>query len=106
MVKRFDIFLFSLEDVPADEAKNSRPCVVVSPDEMNDNLGTVIVAPISGVGASCPTRIPFAFLGENRTVVADQVRTVDKDRLVKKIGVLKGSTKPRVLRILREMFSD
>ncbi len=64
MVKRFDIYLFNLDSVPAESAKNTRPCVVVSPDEMNDNLSTVIVAPIAGTGASCPTRIPFAFLGK------------------------------------------
>ncbi|NNE67794.1 MAG: type II toxin-antitoxin system PemK/MazF family toxin [Pyrinomonadaceae bacterium] len=105
-MKRFEIYLYNLDNVPASEAKNTRPCVVVSPDEINGNLASVIVAPIASAGPSCPTRIPFAFLGENRAVVVDQVRTVDKDRLVKKIGVLKGRTKNRVLRILREMFAD
>ena len=106
MVKRFEIYLFNLDDVPSDEAKNTRPCVVVSPDEMNNNLSSVVVAPIAAAGNPCPTRIPFAFLGENRVVVTDQIRTVDKERLVKKIGKLKGRAKNRVLRILREMFSD
>lgn len=106
MVKRFDIYLFNLDDVPPHEAKNTRPCVVVSPDEMNDNLESVIIAPLAGIGPTCPTRIPFAFLGENRTVVIDQIRTVDQERLVKRIGKLKGRAKSRVLRILREMFSD
>ena len=106
MVKRFEIYLYNLDDVPADEAKNTRPCVVVSPDEMNKSLSSVIVAPISAAGGSFPTRIPFAFLGENRVVVVDQVRTVDKERLVKKIGTVKGNTKSRVLRILREMFEE
>ncbi len=106
MVKRFDIYLFNLDDVPAKDAKNTRPCVVVSPDEMNDNLSSAIIAPIAGVGPVCPTRIPFVFLGENRAVVVDQIRTVDQERLVKKIGALKGRSKSRVLRILREMFSD
>ena len=106
MVKRFEIYLYNLDDVPSAEAKNTRPCVVVSPNEMNSNLSAVVVAPIAASGPPCPTRIPFAFLGENRTVVVDQIRTVDKERLVKKIGMLKGRTKNRVLRILREMFAD
>ncbi|MDH3530509.1 MAG: type II toxin-antitoxin system PemK/MazF family toxin [Acidobacteriota bacterium] len=106
MVKRFEIYLYNLDDVPVAEAKNTRPCVVVSPDEMNSNLSTVVVAPIAAAGAPCPTRIPFKFLGEDRVVVADQVRTVDKERLVKKIGKLKGRSKNRILRILREMFAD
>lgn len=106
MVKRFDIYLFNLDDVPAGEAKHTRPCVVVSPDEMNDNLASAIIVPVAGVGPTCPTRIPFTFLGENRSVVVDQIRTVDQLRLVKKIGTLKGRAKSRVLRILREMFSD
>ena len=106
MVKRFEIYLFSLDDVPSDEAKNTRPCVVVSPDEMNNALESVIVAPLSSPGTSCPTRIPFVFLGEQRVVVADQIRTVDQERLVKKIGSLSGKSKDRVLRILREMFAD
>jgi mRNA interferase MazF len=106
MVKRFEIYLFNLDDVPSGQAKNTRPCVVVSPDEINGSLSAVIIAPIAGVGISCPTRIPFAFLGENRTVVLDQIRTVDKDRLVKRIGTIKGNTKTRVLRILSEMFSE
>ena len=106
MVKRFEIYLFNLEDVPPEKAKNTRPCVVVSPDEMNSNLSSAVIAPIAAAGTPCPTRIPFAFLGENRVVVVDQIRTVDKERLVKKIGTLKGRTKNRVLRILREMFSE
>jgi mRNA interferase MazF len=106
MVKRFEIFLFNLDDVPPEQAKNTRPCVIVSPNEINDNLSSVIIAPIAGIGVSCPTRIPFAFLGENRTVVLDQIRTVDKARLVKKIGTIKGNTKARVLRILTEMFAE
>ena len=106
MVKRFEIYLFNMDDVPSKDAKNTRPCVVVSPDELNENLSSVIIAPIAAVGISCPTRIPFAFLGEDRVVVVDQIRTVDSDRLVKKIGALKGKTKSRVLRILREMFAD
>jgi mRNA interferase MazF len=106
MVKRFEIYLYNLDPVPAEQAKNTRPCVVVSPDEMNRNLGSAIIAPIAGNGVNCPTRIPFAFLGENRVVVTDQIRTVEQERLIKKIGSLKGKTKLRVLRIIREMFSE
>ncbi|MGI8545056.1 MAG: type II toxin-antitoxin system PemK/MazF family toxin [Aridibacter sp.] len=105
MVKRFEIYLFNLDANSADDAKNTRPCVVISPDEMNKHIESVVIAPISTVDKNYPTRINFDFLNKKRTVVLDQIRTVDKSRLVKKIGDIKGSTKRKVLDVLQEMFS-
>ncbi len=105
MVKRFEIYLFNLDTNSADDAKNTRPCVVISPDEMNKYIESVIVAPISTDQKNYPTRISFDFLNKKRTVVIDQIRTVDKSHLVKKIGDINGSTKRKVLDVLQEMFS-
>lgn len=105
MVKRFEIYLFNLDANSADDAKNTRPCVVISPDEMNKHIESVVIAPISTVDKNYPTRINFDFLNKKRTVVLDQIRTVDKSRLVKKIGDIKGVTKRKILDVLQEMFS-
>jgi mRNA interferase MazF len=105
MVKRFEIYLFNLDKNSAEDAKNTRPCVVISPDEMNKHIESVIIAPLSSVSKNYPTRIHFEFLNKKRTVVLDQIRTVDKDRLVKKIGEIKGSSKRKILDVLQEMFA-
>lgn len=105
MVKRFEIYLFNLDANSNNDAKNTRPCVVISPDEMNKHIESVVIAPISTVDKNYPTRINFDFLNKKRTVVLDQIRTVDKSRLVKKIGETKGTTKRKILDVLLEMFS-
>lgn len=106
MVKRFEIYLFNLDKTLADNAKNTRPCVVISPNEMNKHIESVIIAPISTANNKYPTRIHFEFLNEKRAIVLDQIRTVEKERLVKKIGEVKGKTKGRVLGVLQEMFAN
>ena len=106
MVKRFDIFLLNLDENLSDDAKNSRPCVVVSPDEMNKNIDSVIVAPISLVTRKYPTRILFEFLGKERAVVLDQITTVEKVRLGKKIGEIEAKNRTQILEILQEMFTE
>ncbi len=105
MVKRFEIYLFNLDAISADDAKNTRPCVVVSPNEMNRHIESVIIAPISTVHKNYPTRINFEFLNKKRSVILDQIRTVEKSRLVKKIGDIKGTSKHKILDVLQEMFS-
>src|SRR4051794_18740023 len=86
MVNRFDVFLVNLDTEPSKDAKNTRPCVVISPDEMNRNIATVVIAPLSTATAQYPTRMPIKFLNSERMVVLDQIRTVDRSRLVKLIG--------------------
>ena len=106
MVKRFDIFLLNLDENLSDDAKNSRPSVVVSPDEMNKNIDSVIVAPLSLVTRKYPTRILFEFLGKERAVVLDQITTVEKVRLGKKIGEIEAKNRTQILEILQEMFTE
>lgn len=105
MVKRFEIYLFNLDENSADDAKNTRPCVVISPNEMNQHIESVIIAPISTVNKNYPSRIDFEFLNKKRSIILDQIRTVDKSRLVKKIGDIKETTKQKVLDVLQEMFA-
>lgn len=106
MVKRFEIYLLNLDPVVSGDPRNSRPCVVVSPDEMNRNLSSVIVAPVSSAGRKYPTRVHFDFLDKKRAVVLDQIRTVEKDRLFQKIGDLNGAAGQKTAAVLQEMFAE
>ncbi len=106
MVKRFDIFLLNLDENSSTDAKNSRPCLVISPDEMNENIDSVIIAPISSVNRKYPTRILFEFLGKERAVVLDQIQTVEKTRLAQKIGGIGAEKQTEILERLQEMFAD
>lgn len=106
MVNRFDIYLVNLDAQPSTDAKNTRPCVVISPDEMNNNIGHVMIAPLSSTSAEYPTRIRVEFLNSTRFVVLDQIRTVDKVRLVKKIGSVDMDRQAEILRCLAELFAE
>ena len=105
MMKRFDIFLISLDPTRGHEIKKTRPCLIVSPDEMNDNISTVIVAPMTSRGRNYPSRVTCTFQGIHGQIVLDQIRTVDKTRLVKKLGAISSSTRGKVLDGLAEMFA-
>ncbi len=106
MVDRFDVYLVNLDDEPSKNAKNTRPCVVVSPNEMNHNIQNVIIAPLSSVTALYPTRITVSFLNNERSIVLDQLRTVDNIRLVKKIGEIDQAAQKATLACLQEMFAE
>ena len=106
MVKRFDIYLVNLDAEASKDAKNTRPCVVVSPDEMNENVTHVLIAPISSGSAAYPTRIPIDLLKSKRYIVLDQIRAVDSDRLVKQIGALDKPTQKITLDTLQEFFAE
>ena len=105
VASRFDVFLVVLDPTQGHEIRKTRPCVVISPDEMNRHIATVIVAPMTTHGQDYPTRIPVVFRRKKGQVVLDQIRTVDKARLVKHIGHLDRSTSNRVLSVLQEIFS-
>lgn len=105
MVDRFGVYLVNLDDRLSEDPKNTRPAVVVSPDELNRNVETVIIAPLSSTRALYPTRLPVAFLNENRYVILDQLQTVDQSRLVKKIGELASESEAKLTALLVEMFS-
>ncbi|MEP6945455.1 MAG: type II toxin-antitoxin system PemK/MazF family toxin [Acidobacteriota bacterium] len=105
MVDRFDVYLVNLDAELSRDARNTRPCVVISPNEMNRNLKSVIVAPLSA-SAKYPTRVPVNFLSNERVVVLDQIRTVDGERLVKKIGEIDPAEQTEVLKCLAELFAE
>ena len=106
VVKRFDVYLVVLDPTVGSEIKKTRPCLVISPDEMNRWIRTVIVAPMTTRGQPYPTRVRCEFQGKEGQVVLDQIRTVDKTRLVRKLGRLRKSTQREVLVILAEMFAE
>ena len=104
VVNRFDIYLVSLDPTRGSEIKKTRPCVVISPDEMNHNIKTIIIAPMTSSSKKYPTRVPIEFQAKKGQIVLDQIRTVDKARLIKKIGRLKKNTFKKVATTLQEMF--
>ena len=106
VVKRFEVYLVSLDPTVGAEIRKTRPCLVISPDEMNRHIKTVIVAPMTTKGRSYPTRVPCEFDGKEGQVVLDQLRTVDKTRLVKRLGKVDQQTQKKVLQILAEMFAE
>ncbi len=105
VVYRGDVFLISLDPARGGEIQKTRPCVVVSPDELNAHLQTLIVAPLTTGGHPYPFRVPCRFEGRAGYVVIDQIRTVDRERLVRRLGKLSPSTLGRILAILQEMFT-
>jgi len=105
-VKRFDVFLISLDPTKGSEIKKTRPCLVVSPDEMNRHIRTVIIAPLTSTLKSYPTRVTTNFQGKQGQIVLDQIRTVDKQRLVKKLGTISEPAQNKVLNVLQRMFSQ
>ena len=105
VANRFDVFLISLDPTLGSEIRKTRPCLVVSPDEMNQHIRTVIVAPMTTKGRPYPTRVPCTFQGKRGHVVLDQIRTVDKARLVRRLGTVSGNVQHKVLDALQEMFA-
>jgi mRNA interferase MazF len=103
--RRFDIHLVALDPTVGSEIRKTRPCVIISPDEMNRHLRTVLIAPMTTKGRAYPTRVPCRFQGQAGQVVLDQVRTVDVERLVKRLGTLGASAQVAVLQVLAEMFA-
>lgn len=105
VVSRFDVYLIRLDPTEGREIRKTRPCVVISPDEMNRNIGTVIVAPMTTKGRPYPTRVAVRFRRRMGQIVLDQIRTVDKSRLVKRLGRIDESTARNALGVLTEMFA-
>jgi mRNA interferase MazF len=105
VVSRGDIFLVALNPTRGSEIRKTRPCVIVSPDELNANLRTFIVAPLATGGQPYPFRVPSRFAEQDGHVVPDQLSAVDRDRLVKRLGVLPEASLVEVLAILQAMFA-
>ena len=105
VVSRFEVYLVRLDPAEGHEIQKTRPCLVISPDEMNRHIGTVIVAPMTTRGRPYPSRVPVTFQGKQGQIVLDQVRTVDKQRLVMRLGQIDRAIATRVLEALGEMFA-
>lgn len=105
-VKRFDVFLIDLDPTVGVEIQKTRPCLVISPDEMNDNIRTVIIAPMTTRSRPYPTRISCHFQGRQGYIILDQLRTVDQQRLEKRLGQIDQQTRYAVLDTLAELFAE
>jgi mRNA interferase MazF len=105
VVRRFDVWLVALDPTVGREIQKTRPCLIVSPDEMNANIATVIIAPMTTKGRDYPTRVPCEFQGKSGQIVLDQLRTVDKTRLVKRHGQVDTKAADSVLETLAELFA-
>ena len=103
-MKRFEVWLVNLDPTVGSEINKTRPAVIVSPDELNAHLQTAVVVPLT-TGRSYPFRIATQIQGKKGVAAIDQIRTVDRRRLVKKVGTLRGNTAKRVLGALTEMFA-
>ena len=104
-MKAGDIWLAQLDPAVGSEIQKTRPCVVISPDEMNAHLRTVIVAPMTTGSRPAAFRVPLTFQGKRGLIVLDQIRTLDRVRLVKKLGALRASTLALTLQTLQAMFA-
>jgi mRNA interferase MazF len=103
---QYNVYLINLDPTIGHEIKKTRPCLVISPDEMNNNLGTVVIAPMTTKSHSYPSRVEVLFQGKKGWIVLDQIRTVDKMRLVKNLGVIDEKTIHKVKAVIQEMLVD
>jgi mRNA interferase MazF len=106
VVRRFDIYLVNLDPTVGHEIRKTRPCLVISPDEMNRHLQTVIIAPMTTKGQPSVSRVACTFQGKRGHIVLDQIRATDRVRLVKRLGKLTGASSASVLTVLGEMFAE
>jgi mRNA interferase MazF len=106
VARRFDVFLVGLDPTVGTEIRKTRPCVVISPDEMNEHIRTVIVAPMTTKGQPYPTRVSCTFQGKKGQIVLDQIRTIDRMRLANRLGRLTTAQSKSVLAVLQAMFAE
>jgi mRNA interferase MazF len=106
VVHRFDVFRVNLNPTVGSEIKKTRPCLVISPDEMNQRIATVIIAPMTTKGRPYPSRIDCHFQGKDGQIVLDQIRTVDKNRLDEYLGQISADERKAVLDTLVQMFAE
>ena len=105
VVNRFDVYLISLDPTVGHEIQKTRPCLIISPDEMNRHTRTVIVAPMSTAVKDYPTRISCQLKKKKGQIVLDQIRTIDKTRLIKKLGSVDPETQVEVVSVLQRLFA-
>jgi len=105
VINRFDVYLINLDPTVGSEIKKPRPCLIISPNEMNLHIQTVIVAPMTTAGKDYPTRVPCTFKKKMGQIVSDQMRTIDKKRLIKKLGMIDLDTQSEVISVLQRLFA-
>ena len=105
VVNRFDVYLINLDATVGSEIQKTRPCVIISPDEMNRHIHTVIVAPMTTAGKEYPSRIACDFKEKKVHIVLDQIRTIDKKRLVQKLGSVDSETQLKIISVLQRLFA-
>jgi mRNA interferase MazF len=105
VVRRFEVYLVNLDPTVGSGIRKTRPCLVISPDEMNQFIRTVIVAPMTTKGRAYPTRVECTFGGKPGSIVLDQLRTVDKVRLIRRLGEIEPDVRADVLAALAELFA-
>ncbi len=106
VIRQYEVYLISLDPTIGHEIKKVCPGVIISPDEMNKNISTVIIGPMTTQSRFYPTRIPLKFAGKEAWIVLDQLRTVDKKRLIEKLGKIDQKTINQVKSIIKEMLVD
>lgn len=105
VVNRFDVYLINLDPTVGSEIRKTRPCLIISPDEMNKHIRTVIVAPMTKASKDYPTRIQCKFKRKKGQIVLDQIRTIDKTRLIKKLGTIDPNSQIEVIAVLQRLFA-
>lgn len=103
---RYEVYLVNLDPTIGSEIKKTRPCVIISPNEMNENISTIMIAPLTSTQRNYPTRINCRVQGKEGQIVLDQIRTVDKKRLIKKIDTINKRTRLKLHKVINEMFAE
>jgi mRNA interferase MazF len=106
VIHQYEVYIINLDPTVGSEIKKSRPCIIISPDEMNKFIATVIIAPMTTKSRSYPTRVDLTFQGKKGFIVLDQIRTVDKSRLIKKLGSTDIKTIHKIKKTIQEMLVD
>ena len=105
VINRFDVYLINLDPTVGYEIQKTRPCLIISPDEMNRHIRTVVVAPMTTAGKDYPTRVKCQCKKKKGQIVLDQLRTIDKTRLIKKLGKIDPETQVEVISVLQRLFA-
>ncbi len=106
VINQYEVFLINLDPTVGKEIKKSRPCLVISPNEMNHNISTIIIAPMTTKSRNYPTRLNLQFKKKIGWIILDQIRTIDKSRIIKKLGAIESKTIKKVKEVLKEMLIE
>jgi len=105
-IKQYNVYLVNLDPTVGHEIKKTRPCIIISPNEMNDNIKTIIIAPMTTKSHKYPTRISLSFQKQKGYIVLDQIRTIDKKRIIKELGKINNKTVSEIKAVLQEMLIE